>query len=434
MTTPATSFLEQESRGMLTRLDGIRPFALNETTVLAAALPPRAQAAIEQFVLEGRRALRRRVVSYLEWLCGSGAGVPPDEQQRGFAVLRLAFNDVLSQFDLFAEVITQRSEHGTGVWLSGLDMLAADALRLRRPYLDPPPVVCYLARGPGAAIRRARTRLPGGRSNPVAIIRVPRERMVGHGIASSVIHEVGHQGAALLSLVEALRPVLLQASVAAPPEDQPAWQSWQRWISEIVADLWSVARLGVGSTVGLVGVVSLPRWFVFRPSGEDPHPIPWIRVRLSAAIGAALYPHPQWQQLTNLWSTLYPLATAPAGMQQTLRRLDATIPEFVDVLLSHQPPSLRGARIGAALRSPNRRPEALTARFEAWRAAPDRIARTPPALAFAVVGQARAAGRITPEQESRLLGDLLTSWAVRSSVDTSLICALAESRALAPAS
>ena len=37
--------------------------------------------------------------------------------------------------------------------------------------------------------------------NPVAIIRVPRERMVGHGIASSLVHEVGHQGAALLGLV-----------------------------------------------------------------------------------------------------------------------------------------------------------------------------------------------------------------------------------------
>jgi hypothetical protein len=67
-------------------------------------------------------------------------------------------------------------------------------------------VICYLARGPGAAIRRARTRLPGGAPNRVAIIRVQRERTVGHGLASSLIHEVGHQGAALLCLVESLRP------------------------------------------------------------------------------------------------------------------------------------------------------------------------------------------------------------------------------------
>ena len=60
--------------------------------------------------------------------------------------------------------------------------------------------MCYLDRGHGAAIRRARARLPGGGMSPVAIIRVPRERMVGAGIASSLVHEVGHQAAALLDL------------------------------------------------------------------------------------------------------------------------------------------------------------------------------------------------------------------------------------------
>ena len=74
----------------------------------------------------------------------------------------------------FASALTQRSEHSTGVCLD---------------------------RSMGAAIRRARTRLPGGELNPVAIIRVPRERMVGTGIGSSLVHEVGHQGASLLDLV-----------------------------------------------------------------------------------------------------------------------------------------------------------------------------------------------------------------------------------------
>ena len=111
------------------------------------------------------------------------AGPMPAEQQRRFVLIRLGFNDVLSQFDLFTEVITQRSEHETGVWLSGLDVLARDALRLELDGYEQVPAVCYLARGPGAAIRRARTRLPGGVPNPVAIIRVPRERMVGSGIA-----------------------------------------------------------------------------------------------------------------------------------------------------------------------------------------------------------------------------------------------------------
>ena len=137
----------------------------------------------------------------------------------------------------------QRSEHEHGTWLGGLDVLAADALALPG-YYDAPPVICYLDRGAGAAIRRARTRLPGGGKNPVGIIRVPRERMIGSGIASSLVHEVGHQAAALLDLVDSLRPEL-QARQQQGGTEQVAWQLSERWIAEIVADYWAVARVGV---------------------------------------------------------------------------------------------------------------------------------------------------------------------------------------------
>ena len=50
-------------------------------------------------------------------------------------MLRLRFNAVLTQFDLFDSVITQRSENQTGVWLSGLDVASADALQLRQKFL-----------------------------------------------------------------------------------------------------------------------------------------------------------------------------------------------------------------------------------------------------------------------------------------------------------
>ena len=81
-------------------------------------------------------------------------------------------------------------------------------LSLTGNYYKLPGLICYLDRSHGAAIRRARTRLPGGGDNPVAIIRMPRERMIGSGIASSLVHEVGHQAAALLDLVESIRPLL----------------------------------------------------------------------------------------------------------------------------------------------------------------------------------------------------------------------------------
>src|SRR6185369_4155817 len=119
---------------------------------------------------------------------------------RKFTLLRLRFNAVVTQFDMFSNAITQRSENEFGVWLAGLDLVAADALALP-PFFEAPPVLCYLDRGIGAAIRRARTRLPGGGNNPVALVRIPRDRMIGSNIASSLVHEVGHQAAALLDLV-----------------------------------------------------------------------------------------------------------------------------------------------------------------------------------------------------------------------------------------
>jgi len=97
--------------------------------------------------------------------------------------------------------------------------------------------------------------------------------MVGSGVASSLLHEVGHQAAALLDLVNSLRPVL-QGLQRGRASERQAWQLWERWISEIEADFWSVARLGVSSTMGLKGVVSLPRPLAFRLNVDDPRPVP----------------------------------------------------------------------------------------------------------------------------------------------------------------
>jgi hypothetical protein len=412
--------LEQEARALLTRLARVKPFVLNEPMLLAASLLPSAQIAIERFLAQGRRELKQRAQDFLGWLRGVGQSASPDEAQRRFTFLRLRFNAVLTQLDLFNDVITQRSESNNGVWLSGLDVVSADALALPG-YYAALPVICYLDRGVGAAIRRARTRLPGGGENPVAIIRVPRERMVGSGIASSLIHEVGHQGAALLELVPSLRPVLLARQGAS---DAPlVWQLWERWISEIVADFWSIARVGIVSTLGLIGVVSLPRPFVFRLNMDDPHPMPWIRVKLSCAIGNALYPHPQWQKLANLWESYYPVAELDDQRRQVLSSLESSTPEFVRMLINHRPEALRGRSLLEAMATAERSPARLTALFGAWNRVPAQMYRSPPSLVFAVLGQARADGKLNPEDESDLLTKLLTYWAMRSTLDMSAFCA-----------
>lgn len=420
--TAALKLLAQEARALITRIERLSPFALKTPMVTAAAISPAAQTGVETLLLRGRRDLRQMVTRYLSWLGGASGPRSAVEAQRRFNVLRLRFNGIIRQFDVFASVLTQRSEHETGVWVAGLDDVASDALSLPGNYFSAPPVICYLDRNHGAAIRRAYTRLPGGGENPVAVISVPRERMIGSGIASSLVHEVGHQGAALLKLVPSIRSALRRKQQA-DLEYRAAWTWLDKWISEIIADFWSVARIGVGSTLGLMAVVSLPRPLVFRLTPDDPHPIPWLRVKISCALGNALYPHPQWRRVAELWETLYPREGAPPELLSVIEECEAILGEFVELVSQHRPSSLKGQTLSNVLTTDDMQPPSLQRRFREWRAHPERVRRASPCQVFAVIGQARADGLLTPELEARALSRLLTYWALKSSLDTSAGCA-----------
>ena len=267
------SFLQSEALSLLSRLSDVQPFSLSMPMVAAASVSNEAFRAVSNHLALNSRVLKNEVRQFLQFLHSEEATQRPDsELQARFSTLKLRFNAILDQFDIFADVISQRAEHRTGVWVAGLDVLASDALQLDTPLYQVPPVMCFLERGHGAAIRKARTRLPGGDDNPVAIIQVPRERMVGSGIAASLIHEVGHQGAALLDLVITLRTEMRQTPQ--PPQYETGWTLLNLWLSEIIADFWAMAHLGIGATQGLMSVVSLPRYFMFRVRMDDPHPFP----------------------------------------------------------------------------------------------------------------------------------------------------------------
>lgn len=407
-----TWLLEQEARALVARLEGIKPFVLQETAVAAAALSPAAMSRIEDYLIGGRLDVHRKASEFLWWLRGPGRNAPPEECQRRFWSLRFTFQVTLAQLDLFSEVVTQRSEHDNGVLLSGLDVAAAEALLV--PGLDdPPPIVCSLHAGLGGTIRRAGTGLPGGGASPVALVRIPRERMVGFGVASSLVHEVGHQAAALLGLVEPLRAEVRSLGCV---RRSPAWSLWERWISEIVADLWAIGRIGIGSTLGLLGLVSLPRGLVFQL--PQVHPAPWVRVLLSCAIGDRLYPDRQWGALARTWRQLYPPPAARAPYAATVQQLCDSVPDLVQVLVRHRCDRLGGRTLGAVLRNPRVAPQALLRRFSTWAAYPGSMTTDPPTVAFAVLGQARASGHLTPERESLLLRELITHWAVASTLET----------------
>jgi hypothetical protein len=421
--SPALNLVESEARALLVRLGRVKPFALQQTMVPAAALPPAVLAAIDRYLITGRRQVRQMVLKFIQWLRNPDRQwSSPEAAQRRFSMLRMRFNIALAQLDIFAAVLTQRSEQETGIWLAGLDVVAADGLSLAGNYYSLPGIVCFLDRSHGAAIRRARTRLPGGGDNPVAIIRMPRERMIGSGIASSLIHEVGHQAAALLNLVESIRPLLngLQSNAGA---ESKAWAYWNRCISEILADFWSVAKVGITSTLGLMGVVSLPRYFVFRLNLDDPHPAPWMRVRLSCAMGRELFPHPQWDVMEKIWLSYYPATGLDSGKREMFALLENTMPGLARLIAHHRPKTLKGASLKEALQTDERQPARLSAFFRSWLTSPARMYEVSPTLLFAVIGQARAEKLISPEVEGRMFSSMLNYWALRDTLDTAVYCA-----------
>ena len=105
------SLLEMEARGLLARLDQIRPLALHETMVPAAALPPRASLEVERFLHRAPAAAAAgpRVPGLAG---GPGRTASPAEQQYRFVLIRLRFNAILSQFDMFTEVSPSAARAG----------------------------------------------------------------------------------------------------------------------------------------------------------------------------------------------------------------------------------------------------------------------------------------------------------------------------------
>lgn len=411
----ALRLIAHEVAGLIGRVEMVRPFSLHETMVPGAMPSGRALREIDAYLARGRAELLRMARSFLAWLrSGRAERTHLEVVQRRFVFLRLRVNAALTQFDLFADAISQRSETDTGVWLAGLDALARDALTVPGAPYRVPELLCYLDRGLGAAIRRARTRLPGGGVNPVAVVRVPRERMVGLGIASSLVHEAGHQGAALVGLVPALRRAMeptLRSKSANQGLGPSPWTYWHRWMAEIAADLWSVARLGISSTLGLMNVVSLPRVFVFRANLDDPHPTPWIRVLLSAELGRQLYPHPYWQRLLGVWRAAYPPDFE--GMHAArLALLAEHVPTFVRRILEVPMPGVPARSLAQFLVDRELSPQRLEEHVERWCRAPQYLERLRPCRAFAVVGYCRLARGRSPAGEIPLFSSLLTRWAL----------------------
>ena len=407
--TYPVDYLINEAYSLLARLHSVKPFSMTMPMVRGAYISNNAMKGVTDLLEKGKKQLHTSITAFIQKAKTKNSNDDPQLLHKQFTLLKLRFNSILDQLDIFGDVLSQRAEHEVGIWLSGLDVLAEDGLAIAKSYFDSPPLMVFLERGHGAAIRRARTRLPGGDENPVAVIQIPRERMIGSGIASSLIHEVGHQCAELLDLTKSIRTAIDTKMQTA--KNKEAYRYYSMWIPEIIADYWAIGQLGITSALGLAGVVTLPKYFQFRLDLDDPHPTPYARVQISCAFGNSLYPHSQWNKLWDLWKNFYPLEGLPSEKIQILQKIEEELPQFVELVNNHQPKSLKGKKLMTLFPLLERQPTQLQQYFQRWKNDPHIIDRAPPTLVFAIMGQAKADLLLEAADESRILRHQLREWA-----------------------
>jgi hypothetical protein len=126
-----------------------------------------------------------------------------------------------------------------------------------------------------------------------------------------------------------------------------------------------------------------------------------------------LFPDSQWRRLESVWRSFYPLAGLDPERLALVKLLEATMPEFIQLLINHRVAALDGRTLPEILRHEERRPERLKMLFKRWRARQSEILHVPPPLALAVLGQAKADFLLSPEGETRAVLSLLRAWALQ---------------------
>ena len=305
-------------------------------------------------------------------------------------------------------MITQRSEHDTGVWLAGPRRARRRrAVASRASTSSRREVVCYLARG-------------SGRRDPARPDAAPRRRRRTRS-RSSASRASGWSGTASRrrsSTRSATRPPRCSASCASL---RPAAGARPRRPRRTRAPrLGLLGALDLGDRRRpLVGRRARDRLDA-RPdrrrqpaapgscSGSTPTTrtrCPWIRVQLSCAIGDALYPNPQWREPRRRCGTpLYPRDELDADRARScFAALEATLPRVGRAARRPPPGSLDGRSLREVMPLAEREPDGARRLWpRRWR---DRHERIRDGRAVAGVRRARPGARarrlVSPRDESR---------------------------------
>lgn len=175
---------------------------------------------------------------------------------------------------------------------------------------------------------------------PIPVIEVPWDTVDNAWELLSLHHEVGHDIEADLSLRPALRSALGQQLAAA---QVPAARvtTWLAWLGEVVADLCALQLGGPAFADALMHLLLLPPEAVTTLDDGDPHPTPYLRVRMAAAYirtmappGSAASAHAD--RIEAQWQSLYGPAPGLAAWAADFHTVfHAVMDTPLDVLKGH---------------------------------------------------------------------------------------------------
>ncbi|CAM4511788.1 hypothetical protein [Corallococcus exiguus] len=265
------------------------------------------------------------------------APLAPGEVLERNALLEREIDRARRAYGLFFDVFSQRGTRFAPA-LAACDAIAVDcfqAVRQAAPGLMDGPMLkplTYLEHGfSPATFRRGvlLSRLLGER-NPFPLIRVPYERVEAPWGMGVILHEIGHNLQADLSIWQETQ-VALQRRVLHATGNAWLTRLWGRWHKEIFADLIACLLGGPASVHSMKDFLAYPasRVLTFHPLSA--HPTPFLRVFIQAEMLRRMGFIRRACDVRDNWDRLYrsrlPYARIPKLLLCTAARL---IPHVVD--------------------------------------------------------------------------------------------------------
>ncbi len=258
----------------------------------------------------------------------------------------------------FADAINTRTNPKMAGYLRAYDTLAYRSMAMLLDQLgkSTPCALSYFEKGIGAAVLRANVRLWDGTGvNPVAAIKITHHNLLRN---TALIHEAGHQAAAVVGWNEELA-AMLASGLSGAPVGVPG--EWASWASEIAADAFAFVHTGYAAVAALHDVLAAEDALVLRHTPGDPHPISYIRVLLGVEMCRQFYGGGPWDDLAQAWTQLYPLQEAQGSTRALLQASLPLLPRIVQITLREPMRAFQGRPLATLVNPERVKPQALLA-------------------------------------------------------------------------